>query len=119
LEAVDQSKDFAFGPYLLDNLDVFERLEVPMPTYSARLSSKGQFVMPVEVREALGLKGGDRIEFFLSRSGRLSLFRSNAPASGIFGLGAGQPGLSEDDRMKSVADEITSRGRSRMGERAA
>lgn len=90
-----------------------------MPTYSARLSSKGQFVMPVEIREALGLKEGDRIEFFLSRSGRLSLFRSNAPISGIFGLGAGEPALSEEERMKAVADEITSRGLSRTAERAA
>lgn len=90
-----------------------------MPAYSARLSSKGQFVMPVEVREALALKEGDRIEFFLSRSGRLSLFRSNAPVAGIFGLGAGQPTMSEEERMKAVADEITSRGLSKTAERAA
>jgi AbrB family looped-hinge helix DNA binding protein len=94
-------------------------MEMRVPVYPARMSSKGQFVMPAEVREALSLKEGDRIEFFLSRSGRLSMFPLNRPVSSIFGLGAGQPAMSEHERLMRVADEITSRGLTKTDDKAA
>jgi antitoxin PrlF len=42
-----------------------------MPT--ARLSTKGQLVVPKEIREFLGLEPGDRIDFVVEEDGRVSL----------------------------------------------
>ncbi len=42
-----------------------------MPT--ATMTSKGQVTIPVEVREALNLKPGDRIDLFRDRAGRFVL----------------------------------------------
>ncbi|HEY9127647.1 MAG TPA: AbrB/MazE/SpoVT family DNA-binding domain-containing protein [Acidobacteriaceae bacterium] len=42
-----------------------------MPT--ATLTSKGQLTIPVEVREALGLKTGDKIDFFPNQDGSYTL----------------------------------------------
>jgi antitoxin PrlF len=37
---------------------------------TATLTSKGQITIPIEVREELGLKTGDRIEFVKSEEGK-------------------------------------------------
>lgn len=42
-----------------------------MPT--SILSTKGQLVIPKEIREFLGLESGDRIDFVVERDGRVSL----------------------------------------------
>lgn len=42
-----------------------------MPT--SRLSTKGQLVVPKEIREFLGLEPGDRIDFVVEEDGRVSL----------------------------------------------
>ena len=42
-----------------------------MPT--ATLTSKGQLTIPAEVREALGLKTGDKIDFFPNQDGSYTL----------------------------------------------
>jgi len=41
-----------------------------MPT--ATITSKGQITIPVEVRKKLGLKAGDRINFFEDENGKYS-----------------------------------------------
>jgi antitoxin PrlF len=40
---------------------------------TARLSTKGQLVVPKEIREFLGLEPGDRIDFVVEEDGRVSL----------------------------------------------
>jgi antitoxin PrlF len=42
-----------------------------MPT--SILSTKGQLVIPKEIREFLGLESGDRIDFVVEADGRVSL----------------------------------------------
>jgi antitoxin PrlF len=37
------------------------------------VTSKGQVTVPMEIRERLGLKPGDRLRFDLSQSGRLTV----------------------------------------------
>ena len=46
-----------------------------MPT--AKVTSKGQITIPNEVRKALKLKPGDRIDFFQNRDGEFVLFPKN------------------------------------------
>ena len=55
---------------------------------TATLTSKGQITVPVEVREALGVDAGDRVEFVEVAPGRyefLAATRSATDLKGMFG----------------------------------
>lgn len=55
---------------------------------SAKVTSKGQITIPLEIRKALNLKPGDRIEFYRGSDGIISLIaknRSIKDLKGIFG----------------------------------
>lgn len=55
-----------------------------MSAYEATLTSKGQLTMPVEVRTKLGLKEGDKVEFYFDARDRLIVRPRNAPPSAVF-----------------------------------
>jgi AbrB family looped-hinge helix DNA binding protein len=40
---------------------------------SATVTSKGQVTVPVDIRQRLGLKAGDRLDFHLTDSGKLTV----------------------------------------------
>lgn len=55
---------------------------------TATLTSKGQITIPVEVREALGVDAGDRVEFVEVAPGRyefMAATRSVTELKGLFG----------------------------------
>ena len=55
---------------------------------TATLTSKGQITIPIEVREALGVDAGDRVEFVEVAPGRyefLAATRSVTALKGMFG----------------------------------
>lgn len=55
---------------------------------AATLTSKGQITVPIEVRQALGLDAGDRVEFVEVERGRFELVpatRSVKELKGMFG----------------------------------
>jgi antitoxin PrlF len=55
---------------------------------AATLTSKGQITVPVEVRQALGLDAGDRVEFVEVEPGRFELVpatQSVKTLKGMFG----------------------------------
>lgn len=55
---------------------------------TATLTSKGQITIPVEVREALGVDAGDRVEFVAVAPGRyefMAATRSVTALKGMFG----------------------------------
>lgn len=82
-----------------------------MITVKAKLSSKGQLVLPQEVREALGISEGDRIEFCITRSKEVWVFPRNRPADAIFGLGSETSSdMSEEERERLVSEAMASRG---------
>ncbi len=91
-----------------------------MKEYSVTVTSKGQFTLPREVREAMGVKPGDKIEMFVSREGDTILRAINKPASAIFGRGAayakGAP--DEEKRKQAVADAVAARGTSSRSSKA-
>lgn len=49
---------------------------------SSTLSSKGQITVPLEIRHRLGLKEGDRVEFFVDHG--LTIIRPARPAENPF-----------------------------------
>lgn len=84
------------------------------------VTSKGQFTLPRDVREAMGVKAGDKVEVFVSREGETVLRTINKPASAIFGRGAayakGPP--DEEKRQQTVADAVAARGTRVRSEKA-
>ncbi|MGB6450764.1 MAG: AbrB/MazE/SpoVT family DNA-binding domain-containing protein [Steroidobacteraceae bacterium] len=55
---------------------------------AATLTTKGQITIPIEIRQALGLDAGDRVEFVEVESGRFELVpatRSVKSLKGMFG----------------------------------
>lgn len=53
-------------------------------SYQAKLTSKGQLTLPVELRERFGLKEGDVVEFHVDFSGVVSMRPLNSTASAVF-----------------------------------
>lgn len=60
---------------------------------SAALTTKGQITIPVEVRQDLGLKPGDRVRFIKGDRGEYILRPQNRSIMDLFGAGkwAGPP----------------------------
>jgi AbrB family looped-hinge helix DNA binding protein len=55
-----------------------------MPT--ATLSSKGQITIPQEVRQRLGLKTGDRVEFMYQPDGNVAIKTKKIPFERLRGI---------------------------------
>jgi antitoxin PrlF len=76
--------------------------------FEARITSKGQATIPVEVRERLGLHAGDRIAFVEVEHGFLVVPR-NRPAESLFGLLAAYaiPNTTIEDYKRAVGEGIS------------
>ena len=74
----------------------------------AKITSKGQATIPVEIREKLGLQAGDRIAFVETEQGILILPR-NRPASILFGALAEYaiPNTTIADYKRAVGEGIS------------
>ncbi len=57
-----------------------------MNKYITRISSKGQVTIPKEIREYLGLRPGDRLEFEVV-DGNVIVRLSRKPSDSILGIG--------------------------------
>jgi AbrB family looped-hinge helix DNA binding protein len=76
----------------------------------AKITSKGQTTIPVEIRERLGLQAGDRIAFIEMEHGFLILPR-NRPASALFGSLSefAIPGTTLEDYDRAIGEAISDR----------
>ena len=83
-----------------------------MKAFQTKLTSKGQLTLPLEIRKSLGVGPGDRIEFFLHRSGEVFVHGRNKPASAIFGKGAAYARrVSREQCERLVGEAIAARGK--------
>lgn len=73
-----------------------------MPT--ATLTSKGQITIPVEVRQALNVDAGDRVEFVEVEAGRFELIAATQSVTALKGM-FGKPArrVSIEDMNKAIA----------------
>jgi antitoxin PrlF len=55
-----------------------------MASFEVTLTSKGQITIPAELRTKLNLKEGDKLEFYMDRSGRVYVRPRNASPSAVF-----------------------------------
>lgn len=79
----------------------------------AKISKNGQITVPVEIREHLGLKPGDKILFYTSEDGKVTI--SNASISAIeraqlaFANAAEVLNLKTDEDVQALVNEIRKR----------
>lgn len=75
----------------------------------AKVTSKGQVTIPVEIRRKLGLKSGDKV-LFLEDSGRIYMMNSSMDAlreaQRAFTGEAERLGLKDDDDVMAMIKEI-------------
>src|SRR4051812_41440605 len=83
-----------------------------MTHHRSKMTSKGQVTIPAEVREALALKPGDIVDFYLDRDGRTVRLRArNLSIAGAFGalnskLDPERPPLSVAEMDEAIADAV-------------
>lgn len=76
------------------------------------VTSKGQITLPAGLRQKLGLKAGDAVEFFEGHDGAIKVRARSKPASAIIGLLAHlrpDPRYADDDQ--AISDEVSERDR--------
>jgi antitoxin PrlF len=83
------------------------RLRKEANVAAATLTSKGQITIPIEVRNELGLKPGDRIEFVKNERGRFVLFPKNGSVQRLKGMFGKFPRTVSIEEMN---DAIAARG---------
>ena len=77
---------------------------------SATVTSKGQVTVPADIRERLGLKAGDRLDFHLTDSGKLTVVATKRRSilesrDDLPRLALGRP-LTQRDIDDAIGDEM-------------
>jgi AbrB family looped-hinge helix DNA binding protein len=84
---------------------------------AATLTSKGQITVPKEVREALGLKTGDRVGFRIREDGSVVLLAETLDISELRGcVQARVRGLSVDDMQAAVRKAAVAKSHSKRNQ---
>ena len=71
----------------------------------AKVTSKGQVTIPIEIRKKLGIKNGDKI-LFVEESGRIYMMNSSMDAQKAFAGEAERLGLKDDDDVMAMIKEL-------------
>jgi antitoxin PrlF len=72
---------------------------------TATITSKGQITIPVDIRSGLNLRSGDRINFILDESGKVSFLPITKNVSSLKGIIAAPEVAVSIEDMKSVVKE--------------
>jgi antitoxin PrlF len=92
-----------------------------MASFEVTVTSKGQITIPAELRAKLNLKEGDKLEFYMDRSGQVLVRPRNASPSAVFESAPrrGRPtsGMTDDEAI--AASVLEKDRRSRRRRRAA
>ena len=72
---------------------------------AATITSKGQITIPVQVRTALGVDAGDRIEFVETEKGQFAIVRANRSVRELRGMlrVKGNKPVSVEEMNKAIA----------------
>ena len=71
---------------------------------TATLTSKGQITIPAEVREAMGVDTGDRVEFVEVSPGRYEFIAATRPVTALKGMfGKPRKTVSIDEMNAAIA----------------
>lgn len=79
----------------------------------AKVTSKGQVTIPIEIRKKLGIKNGDKV-LFVEEAGRIYMMNSSMDAlreaQRIFADEAERLGLKNDDDVMAMIKELREEG---------
>ena len=74
--------------------------KIPAPSFRAKVTSKGQITVPVEIRKSLGVKPGDHLRFEqreggirLTRDAEENVFEKYRGIGGFPGMGKGREAI--------------------------
>jgi AbrB family looped-hinge helix DNA binding protein len=73
-------------------------------SYSAKITTKGQTTIPLEVREHFGLQSGDRVEFVIVEGGAMMIPKNKSVAD-LFGI-LGRPPAGAGATLKDFDEAI-------------
>lgn len=75
----------------------------------ATLTSKGQLTIPKEVREHFHLASGDRLEFVIEESGRVSLHPLAGSVGRLYGMlrQQGRPSPSDQELEEAIIETLS------------
>jgi AbrB family looped-hinge helix DNA binding protein len=86
---------------------------VPAPVFRAKVGSKGQITVPIEIRKSLGLKTGDTLRFEpheggvrLVRDGGENVFEKWRGIGGFPGMGKGREAIAANFREMRGHDDL-------------
>ena len=82
-------------------------MEVRAMGRSSTISSKGQITVPLEIRNRLGLKTGDRVEFVLDE-GRTTIRPAAAPENPFIRYVGALPAFSDADQINAWVRKLRS-----------
>ena len=78
-----------------------------MPCYEAKISSKGQVTLPVEVRRFYNLQEGDRVDFYIEPGTRtVRLMARNAALADLHGLVTPGEPISQQEIDDAIGDHL-------------
>lgn len=80
---------------------------------SAKITSKGQITIPQEVRRAMGVSEGDRVEFVTDDEGGFALKAASSPIKALKGIIPLRRGPATLDEMREAIIAGATRGRKR------
>lgn len=93
-----------------------------MPTLQSTVTSKGQITLPKQIRAKLAIRTGDRLEFSLEQSNRISVRKKRLPGSsagcGMRYVPSGQKPASVEQMNEGIREAVSARyGRLKASDR--
>lgn len=84
----------------------------------SKISSKGQVVIPIEVRKTLGIEEGDNIRFIIDEEGKTNIEVVKKKAIlNLFGVAKPQPDMDTSDFGKVLRESNEDRTKERYGDK--
>ena len=75
---------------------------------TAMVTSKGRITIPVDVREALAVKTGDRVEFISAEDGKVMIVAATKSVADLKGRFAKpEKAVAIEDMNAAIADQVT------------
>lgn len=80
-----------------------------MPLASAKVTSKGQITLPAKLRQELGIKPGDRLDFTRNAKGKVEVIARTKTLADLRGILKTDIKLSDDELQEAIDKALGAR----------